>query len=786
MNSLFRLAGDNALPVAWAASRNHSIDTIENESRRAFLLGVSTGALVLAIGALPLRALAEEAKLYGGAGMPGGLQDDPRVFIAIAPDGSVTLINIRAEMGQGVRTSMPMIIADELDADWGRVTVQQANADEAKYGNQNTDGSRSVRQAFTSLRHAGAAARQMLEAAAAAAWGVPVTEVKASLHEVVDSKTGRRGGYGEFAAAAALLPVPAADQIKLKTPQEFRYIGKGLVGGTDNNDIVTGKAQYGIDTRLEGMLYAVIARPPVFGGMLKSHVATEALKVPGVIKVAVLDSSPIPSAYMPLGGVAVIASNTWAAIEGRKKLVIEWEGGTNAAYDSVEYHKQLSASAAKPGEMARNLGDVYAALASAERKIAVEYYLPHLAHATMEPPAAVARISDGKCAAWACVQAPEDTRDLLAGVLGISKENVTVHMMLLGGGFGRKSKPDFVAEAALLSKAVDGQPVKVTWTREDDLAHDYFHTVSVERIEAAIDSSGKPLAWLQRSTAPTIMSTFAPSQVRESAMELALGLTNLPFFGVPNLRIEAPEALAHTRIGWFRSVSNIPHAFATQVAADELAHVAGRDPKDFLLELIGPPQKVDPGTLGDTQNYGEDPTLYPVNSGRLRGVIETVAKAASWGRTMPAGSGLGIAAHYSFMTYTAVVFEVVVAADGSLSIPRVDIAVDCGPQVNPERVRAQMEGSVVQGISLALLGEISFAKGHAVQTNFHEYEILRFDAAPGEIHVHNVGASDFSVQLGGVGEPGVPPVAPALINAIFAATGKRIRNLPVREQLRAV
>lgn len=759
-------------------------DAIENVSRRAFLLGVGAGALILAVGTVPRDALAEDARKYGGDGMPGGLKDDPRVFIAIAPDGTVTVINHRAEMGQGVRTSIPMIVADELDADWSKVRVEQALADEAKYGNQNTDGSRSVRQSFMAMRRAGAAARQMLEQAAATAWGVPLRQVRASLHEVVDTKSGRRGSYGEFAEAASILAVPAPDQLTLKAPKNFRYIGKDGVGLIDNDDIVTGKAQYGIDTRLDGMLYAVVARPPALGDKLKAYNSTETLKVAGVIKVVALDSPPIPSAFLPLGGVAVIAENTWAAIEGRKKLVIDWEAGSNAGYESVAYRKTLETAAREPGQMARNSGDVYKALETAHRKIAVEYYLPHLAHATMEPPAAVVRIVDGACEAWACIQAPEATRDLLAGLLKLPKEKVSVHQTLLGGGFGRKSKPDFVGEAALLSKAMDGMPVQVTWTREDDIGHDFYHTVSLERIEAGIDKDGKPVAWLQRSVAPTISATFAPDPKHESGGELAMGLTDLAFFGVPNLRIENPAATAHTRIGWFRSVSNIPHAFATQVAACELAHLAGRDPRDFLLELIGPPRKVDPRTLANESNYGEDPKIHPVDSGRLRGVIDAAAKAANWGRKLPRGSGLGIAAHRSFVTYTAVVVEVAVAEDGTMRIPRVDIAVDCGPQVNPERVRAQMEGSVIQGISLALSGEISFVDGHAVQGNFDDFSVLRIDAAPREIHVHAVNATDFSLPLGGVGEPGLPPVAPALVNAIFAATGRQIRSLPIRDQLR--
>ena len=765
----------------------HGARAIANESRRAFLLGVGAGSLVLAVGIAPARTDAADAppKKYAGEAMPGGLKDDPRLFVAIDREGRVTIINHRAEMGQGVRTSVAMIIADELEADWLRVTVRQAPGEQETFGNQNTDGSRSIRHNWQALRRAGAAARQMLEIAAATAWGIPVSQVRAGNHEVVDRRSGRRAGYGELAEAASIVPVPKPDSLRLKARKDFRYVGKGRVGLIDNDDIVTGKAQYGIDARLDGMLHAVVARPPVYGGTLVSHDASEALKVPGVVRVVEIASAPVPSGFRPLGGIAVVADTTWAAIEGRRKLVLEWNDGPNGAYDSTAYRATLENAARRPGALVRNTGDAMSALAGAQKKIAVEYYLPHLAHATMEPPAALARIVDGRCEVWACVQAPESTRATLMQVLDFAQDKVRVHQTLLGGGFGRKSKPDFVAEAALVSRALDGRPVKLTWTREDDLAHDYFHAVSLERIEAALDAGGKPLAWLHRTTAPSIGSLFAADSRHQRPGELAHGLTDLGFFGVPNLRIENPEAAAHTRIGWFRSVYNIPHAFATQCAAAELAHLAGRDAKEFLLELIGAPRKVDPTTLAEATNYGEDPARYPVDTARLRRVIEVVAKESGWGRKLATGDGLGIAGHRSFASYTAVVVEVRVDADGGIAIPRVDIAIDCGPQVNPERVRAQMEGSVVQGIGLALLGEVRFARGRSLATNFHDHPLLRIDAAPRDIRVHMVAAEDDTLPPGGVGEPGLPPVAPALLNALFAATGKRIRSLPVGEALRA-
>jgi isoquinoline 1-oxidoreductase beta subunit len=747
--------------------------------RRTFLAGLSGLVLVASVSRI---AKAADAPKYGADAMEHGWRDDPLTFVAIGEDGVVTVIVHRSEMGQGIRTGLPMVIADELDADWSKVRVTQAPGDEEKFGNQDTDGSRSMRHHFDPMRRVGAAARTMLEAAAAASWNVPVSSVRAVNHEVIHEQSGRRLGYGALARAAAKLPVPARETLRLKNPSQFRYIGKENIALLDSGDIYQGRAQYGIDVRLDGMLYAVVARSPVFGGKVARFDGAAAQAIPGVVKVIEIPGTPGPALFAPLNGVAILAEDTWIAIKARQALRIEWNDGPHGTYDSAAYRTELEQAARKPGQVLREAGDVDATMAKAARKVEAEYYLPHIAHATMEPPSAAARIVDGHCEVWAATQAPQATRQDVAKRLGLPLEKVTVHVTLLGGGFGRKSKPDFATEAAFLSQQIGGRPVKVVWTREDDLHHDYFHTVSVERLEAGLDAQGKTTAWLHRSVAPTIVSIFAPDPQHEASFETGMGLINVPF-DVRNLRIENPAAVAHTRIGWFRSVSNVPHAFAVQSFVAELAAAAGRDHRDFLLDLIGPARRIDPAALKDSWNHGESPLRYPVDTGRLRRVIETVTREAGWGRKLPKGQGLGLAAHYSFVSYVAAVVAVEVSADGKLTIPRVDIAFDCGPQVYPDRIRSQLEGAVIMGVSLATLGEITFKNGRAQQDNFNTYQVTRMAEAPRDIRVHLLPATDWSMPLGGVGEPGLPPIAPALCNAIFAATNKRIRRLPIGEQL---
>jgi len=754
-------------------------------SRRSVLKGAGavTGLVLCLRVSGAIAAEGGEAKKYGVDATSGGAVDDPLVFLAIDSDGTVHVTVHRSEMGQGIRTSLAMVVADELEADWAHVRVNQAPGDEKRYGNQDTDGSQSMRHYFGPMRRVGAAARTMLATAAAARWGVPLHQVSARNHEIVDTSSNRRLPFGALAKEAARLKVPDRSTLQLKDPKDFRYIGKDNVPIVDGADIVQGRAGYGIDAVLEGMLFAVIARPPVVGGKLASYDASEALKIPGVVRVVPVASTPLPALFHPLGGVAVVAHNTWAAIRGRDALQIKWDDGPNGSYDSEQYKRMLeNAVRSTHGiKTVRNDGDATQTLASSAHRIEAEYYIPHIAHASMEPPVAIAKVTGNKCEAWACVQSPQGARDLVAEHLGFKSEDVKINVTLLGGAFGRKSMHDFVAEAAILSKAMDGRPVKVLWTREDDIRHDYYQTVSVERLEGGIDSAGHPVAWLHRSAAPPIAATFSTQETYQGDGEYCQSAVNLPY-QIRNFRVDIAPAQAHCRIGWFRSVSNVPHAFATQSFVTELAAAAKRDPKEFLLELLGPARRVDPRSISDNSNYDESPTEYPIDIGRYREVIEVAAREAGWGRTLPKGHGLGIAATYSFMSYAAAVVEVAVDDQGRLSIPRIDLALDCGPQVNPDRIRAQCEGACVMGVSLATQGEISFRRGRVEQSNFHDFRITRMNEAPHDIRVHLL-PRGWDVPLGGVGEPPIPPIAPALCNAIFAATGRRIRRLPIRDQL---
>jgi isoquinoline 1-oxidoreductase beta subunit len=743
-----------------------------NVSRRHFLGGVfSAGAFVVAARFVPegLRAQTPSFRTNADAAAL-----HPSVYLGIDQDGTVHIVTHRSEMGTGIRTALPTVAADELDADWSRVKIEQGTGD-PRYGDQNTDGSKSIRDFFDAFRQAGASARVMLVQAAAAQWQVPAAECETGLHEVIHRPSGRRAGYGSLVPAAAKLAVPKPETLTFKPRSAWRYIGKDRPA-YDLADIVSGKAVFGMDAKIDGMVYASIEHPPVLGATLKSVDDKAALAVRGVKQVIILDPWKPPIGFQPLGGVAVIADSTWAAFQGRKQLKLEWDPGPHASYESAAYKQELLAAVQKPGKVARSRGNVDEVFATRGKILEASYYVPHHAHATMEPPVAVAEFRDGKVTAWAPVQNPQAAQETVAAAVGIDKSNVVCHVTLLGGGFGRKSKPDFVAEAAVLSKKI-GRPVKVVWTREDDLQFDFFHAVAAVSHKAAVDAKGRPTAWLARSAFPPIASTFTAGERYAMPIELGMGLTDLPF-DVPAYRAENCPAEAHVRIGWFRSVANIYQVFAASSFVDELAHAAGRDPLEYQLDLIGPGQVIDFSAEGvDYWNYGVPKDKYPYDTRRLRRVLEIAAERAGWGtRSRARGRGMGIAAARSFTSYVASVVDVEVDRQGRVRIPRVIQVVDAGTVVNPDRVRAQFEGAAVMGIGLAMTGEISASGGRVTQTNFNTFQVPRITDAPVQVDVHIV---ESDALPGGVGEPGLPPIVPALTNAIFAATGKRVRELPI-------
>lgn len=881
-------------------------------TRRDFLrhAGVGAGALVLGWSLAPEELFAtEKLKSIVDIGLPLG------DWVAIKPlTGRITIFTHRSEMGQGIKSSLAAVLADELEADWDRVTLRQADADSVKYGvpfpypipggpaivkgedAQFTDSSRSMAAYYMPMRLFGAGIRLVFLRAAAMKWKVPIEELEAEKQRVFHRGSNRSIQYHHLLLEARKVKLPETDEVRaiLKPPEKWRYIGKENIPFVDAKDMVTGKAVYGADVGVgrRGMLTAMIVRCPVANGKVKSFDASAALAVPGVKFVEEVLPPGFPMTggvganFIPHAGVAVLAENTWAAWQGRRALKVEWDLGPNASYDSDAFRAELEESTSQPGKPVRWKGDADAAISGAAQVVEAGYHIPHLAQAPMEPPAAVAIYNNEHWEIWSPTQGPElaqhyvglamlepdpvkgliwlvteptELRDFeqatqrifnesLAQRLGVDeatlfkmrdelkkkvRDNVTVHVTLLGGGFGRKSNPDYTMEAAFLARKHPGVPIRVQWTREDDVKFSFYNAVSRQYFKAGLGADGLPAGLLQRSAFSSFFATIFPppayvpadqadifakaraafhnggEYLYGSCIERAQGLEDNPYV-IENLRLENSPVENHIRCGWMRSVANIYHAFGLCSFADEMAIAAGRDSKDYLLDLIGPGHMFTEAELRDKEHVpaydnnlfpigrkmmsigGKEKEImpgYPPDTRRLRAVVERVARESGWDNkkgTLPKGRGLGIAAHRSFLSYVALVFDVSLNERNELTIHEVHAAIDCGFVVNPDRVRAQVEGGVIYGLSLALLGEITVKNGAVVENNFDDYPVIRIHQTPKKIVTHFVSPSpevvrDYpatEVPPTGVGEPPTAAVAPALANAIVAAGGPRIREIP--------
>ncbi|MHB9100118.1 MAG: xanthine dehydrogenase family protein molybdopterin-binding subunit [Sulfuricella sp.] len=722
------------------------MDKIINPSRREFLkTGATLGAGLTIAFYLPVGAA--RMMVSQGAGKPFA----PNAFIRIAPDNTVTVIVKHLEMGQGVNTGLPTLVAEELDVPWEKIRVESAPADARLYNNllwgpmQGTGGSTAMANSFEQLRRAGATARAMLIAAAADNWKVDANTLATRDGMVLHRPSGRKASYGQLAEKAATMPQPA--EVQLKSAKDFKFIGKQFKR-TDSKAKSDGSAQFASDLRLPGQLTALLARPPLFGAKLSRLQAERAKAVPGVRAVV-----EVPQ------GVAVIATDFWAAKKGRDALQIEWDESGGTRISSVEQREQYLALLKQPGKVARNEGDAEQALAQAAKKLAATFEFPYLAHAPMEPLNCVVQLKGGGCEIWAGSQFQTADQATAARILGLQPEQVQIHTLFAGGSFGRRANPtsDYIAEAVSVAKATShlNAPIHLMWTREDDLRGGYYRPMFAHAVSAGLDAQGNPVAWSQRLVGQSIIAgtAFEGVMVKDGIDATSVeGASNLAY-RIPNLHVELHSPRLGVPVLWWRSVGHTHTAFSTEVFIDELAVAAGKDPYEFRRALLA-------------------------QHSRHKGVLELAAAKAGWNKPLTPKSGVrrgrGIAVHESFRSFVAEVAEVSVRPDGSFSVDRVVCAVDCGIAVNPDQIGAQMEGGIGFALSAALHSAITFRDGRVEQSNFHDYPLLRISEMP-RIEVH---IAPSQAAPTGVGEPGVPPLAPAVANALFAATGKRLRKLP--------
>jgi isoquinoline 1-oxidoreductase beta subunit len=684
-------------------------------------------------------------------------------WVHITPDNHVSLILGKSEMGQGIMTALPMILAEELSLDWDKIKIEQAPTNPAIY-DHGTGGSGSVAGSWLPMRRAGAAAREMLITAAAQRWNVNRDTCKAVDGGVLHGARKNFLTYGELAEDAARLPIPDFNTVPLKNSDDFTIVGHDK-RRYESSAKATGKAVFGIDSHPPGIQYAVIARCPVFGGKVKSFDAAKAKAIPGVKDVIAIDA--VGEGAFTAGGVAVLADNSWAAMQGRKALQITWEEGPHASESTDWLRKQFLDNAAKPGKVIRNDGDADATIAGATKKVEATYEFPFAAHATMEPMNCTVHIGPDSAEAWVPTQAPQWAQDIIVGISKLPRESVIVHTTLMGGGFGRRYMGDFVMEAAQIAK-ITGKPVQVLWTREDDMQHDFYRPASYHRLSGAIDGKGDLAAWKHFQTSTSIDAVWSKNgKEHPENSEFATALF-IPY-QTPNFRVEYTLAESGVPRAWWRSVEHSSSGFVVECFVDELAAAAGADPLEFRFKLIGDDRKI--------PDFTNPKGGKPLDTARQKAVLKLAAEKAGWGKPLPNGIARGIAGYFSFDSYTAAVAEVSVK-DGAVKVHRLVYAVDCGRPINPEGVRAQVESAAIYALSASLHDAITIKNGRVEQSNFNDYQMPRIADTP-KTEVHVIMSKE---EPTGIGEPGLPVVAASVCNAIYALTKKRIRRLPIRSE----